>query len=94
MGMTLEELGDRMSAEEFILRHMFEMMDPRGPIAEKWLSGQICATVANVAPRKKGSKPFSAEDFYFDPFSPKKKGGKTKMREYIEKIREKKGRRG
>lgn len=61
---TLEELGERMSAEEFGLWIEFQNEEPIGPQAHWLWLAEILASLAN-GPLKPpaGSKSFSASDF-------------------------------
>lgn len=64
LGMTLTEMGERMSSAEFALHWQDYQRFPWGP--ERWDLGfaMICATMANIAPnRRKGAPPAKLKDF-------------------------------
>lgn len=68
---TLEELGDRMSAEEFGLWEVFNEEEPIGPTAFALAVAQIRTAIANgpLQPPQ-GRKSFSAIDFYPERWQP------------------------
>lgn len=65
MGCTLEELGERMSAEEFGLRLAFEEEEPQGSRALEIAVSQVRAALANGALKPRpGRTSFAPVDFY------------------------------
>jgi hypothetical protein len=63
-GMPVRELQERITSAEFTDLCAYLLVEPRGYAMENWRAGMIAATVANVAPRKKGAKPLKPQDFY------------------------------
>lgn len=51
-----------MTAEELQEWQAYAQLEPFGPEMDFWRAGMIAATIANVN-RKKGKKPYTAEDF-------------------------------
>lgn len=60
--MTVEELLERMSLEEFREWQIFERVEPFGDRRADVLTGMICATLANIH-RGEKTKPFTPWDF-------------------------------
>jgi hypothetical protein len=61
--MTLGELGERMSAQEFDLWWSLHMQDPIGSLRSDLHTGLVAATVANMAGKTLKGKPMCAGDF-------------------------------
>lgn len=62
--MPVDELQERISSAQFTAICAYLRVEPRGYEIENWRAGMIAATVANVAPRKRGAKPLKPQDFY------------------------------
>lgn len=64
LGMTLEEMSQRMSAREFYMHWADFRRSPWDEERADIRSGLIAATMVNISPnRKKGAKPAKIEDF-------------------------------
>lgn len=64
MGATVAELQARMSSEEFTDWVAYAAVEPFGFEVENFRAGAIASTVANVAPRKRGTRALKPSDFY------------------------------
>lgn len=53
-----------MSSAQFTEWLAYASIEPFGYEIENYRAGVIAATVANVAPRKKGARPLKVSDFY------------------------------
>lgn len=61
--MTLGELGERMSAQEFDLWFALHQRDPIGQVRADVNAAVISSTVANMAGKMLKGKPMSHEEF-------------------------------
>jgi hypothetical protein len=61
----------RMSSAEFTDWIAYANLEPFGYDIENYRAGIIASTVANVAPRKRGSRPLKPDDFYPQRAPPK-----------------------
>lgn len=72
-----------MTSAEFALWWDYAEREPFGYEVENYRAGVVAATVANVAPRKKGAKPLKPSDFY--PSSSVDDGLTIEQRDHIRK---------
>lgn len=72
-----------MTSAEFSLWWEYAKIEPFGYEIENYRAGVVAATVANVAPRKKGAKPLKPSDFY--PASSANDGLTAEQRDHIRK---------
>jgi len=61
---TVDEAQKRLTSLQFAEFIAYFLEEPWGYEIDNYRAGVIAATVANVAPRKKGSKALHAPDFY------------------------------
>lgn len=61
--MTLAELGERMSAREFLDWQTFDSLEPIGGERIDLAAGIIASTIANASRDAKRTKPFKPADF-------------------------------
>jgi hypothetical protein len=57
-------IENNMSIDELTEWQAFYVIEPFGPLREDLRAGRVTAMIANTIPRKRGSEPFSAEDFF------------------------------
>lgn len=62
LGMTVAELGQRVSSRELVEWSEFYKLEPFGDARHNVHAGMICATIANTTPRK-SPRQFKPEDF-------------------------------
>jgi len=95
LGCTVAELGERMSAEEFVEWMVFNELEPMSPVRIENCIATLSAVVANMF-RGKGKRPASPSDFMVDFFAatdkkycpPKQeKMPQSKMKEIFESIK-------
>lgn len=64
LGMTVAELGQRMSSAELTEWMAFNNIEPFGPLGAWERAGVLAAIAVNTTPRKKGAKPVKPDDFF------------------------------
>lgn len=64
LGCSISEAMDRVDSNEFTQWIAFYNKEPFGYHVENFRMGVIASTVANVAPRKRGTKALKPSDFY------------------------------
>lgn len=67
--MTLAELGERMTAREFLAWQAFDAVEPIGGERLDLAAGIVAATIANANRDAKRTKPFKPADFM--PLAPR-----------------------
>jgi len=60
---TIDEAQERMSSAEFTYWAQYAIKEPFGYDMDNYRAFVVAATVANVAPRKKGTKALQPNDF-------------------------------
>lgn len=63
-GIPVRTLLEQHTSAELTELFAYARKEPHGYEIENWRVGMIAATVANVTPRKKGSRPLKPNDFY------------------------------
>lgn len=63
MGWSIRELNEKVSSAELVDWMAYSVEEPFGYPFFAWHAGVIASTVANVAPRKRGTKPLKPSDF-------------------------------
>lgn len=61
---TVDEAQSRITSAQFTEIAAYLRKEPRGYHMDNWRAGMVAATIANVTPRKKGSRPLKPQDFY------------------------------
>jgi hypothetical protein len=64
LGCTVEELGVRMSSEEFALHAAYWSREPTGPQGQMHLWASLMAAISNGALVRKDKQKFRASDFW------------------------------
>ncbi len=62
--MTVHRLLDEISTDELVEWMAYDRIEPFGYHMENFRMGVVSATVANVAPRGRGSRALKPSDFY------------------------------
>ena len=66
----MEELGERISAEEFALHQAYWRREPSGPEGRMLMWSALMAAIANGALIRKDKRSFTATDFWPDTWAP------------------------
>jgi hypothetical protein len=78
-------LEHNLSNDELAEWWAFYVVEPFGPIREDLRAGRMAAMIANTIPRERGSRPFTAEDF-FPELENRDGGGQKSTRSKEEQI--------
>jgi len=80
LGMTRDELRERLTVEEFRVWFMLEQIEPFGEFGAWVRAGVIASTLANIH-RGKDQSAFSPSDFMPEAFRPRKEPTPKSMKE-------------